>query len=781
MLPRHKKLLAALVSTALCAAAGLVFLRARRAHVVPLILRAAERPASFASESAPALEAGPGLAPLEADRSARFPPSNVAFKSLSEEEVWKYFGDRREFDQYDPLCNYRPKPSLDVRMDWPEHPLGYVTLRTNSAGYRRDTELSVTQPDLRILVTGDSHTDGVCNNDENAVHLLEQKLAARFPGHSVEAINVARGGYAFYQYAGVAERYLDLHPDVLVIAVYGGNDFDETLYLDHLFRGTNRPGGTPEYYARVEAAKKIHPGALAQAFNAYHYFKLRPDQIDRTAAAARDLLTEIQVTCLRHSIQLVVAYIPPMPDVQRPFFEETVVAMRDALALTDEDMRITDRMATSFLEFLHQRGVPTVDLRPRFRAATEPLYWKLDHHINLAGHRVMAEALAEELVERAPADMPRVRVPVIEPAARARAAPRDVATPAVAPASAPNMRALVFGETVAVTKAATASAEFKPRPVRESDAAAWSSVWPQVEFDAERHLHWKPGLDVDVTGGDAPDASWRLRTDGSGLRGEREPATKFDGARVLFCGDELVGGGCAAEQALAAATEHRLAAALSGRAVECLDASTPGHFLDAYSAVLEHFVPLAPSACVVVVNGGNDFLEGLPRLATARRKSADAPTPAALEFLDSLTRFASHPRDATLALRQAVEAAAALATRCRALHCEPVFVYVPPASDVPAPGARAAAFADAKLDHAAWSAIDRLGTAWIAELRSRGLRVADLRPLLREAAASSYGASRHLLTRSAHDAVADVLAPELARILSPAAIEASSASGSGSR
>jgi hypothetical protein len=44
-------------------------------------------------------------------------------------------------------------------------------------------------------------------------------------------------------------------------------------------------------------------------------------------------------------------------------------------------------------------GIATLDLRPTFAAADQSLYWMQDEHINIAGHALLAELVAEELEE----------------------------------------------------------------------------------------------------------------------------------------------------------------------------------------------------------------------------------------------------------------------------------------------------------------------------------------------------------------------------------------------
>src|SRR5690606_18882269 len=84
-------------------------------------------------------------------------------------------------------------PNLEVRVPWPEHPNGEYVMRTNALGMREDEEVDPCRPDLRILVTGDSHTDGICANSESFCNRLEARLAAEDGGRTVEALNAAAG------------------------------------------------------------------------------------------------------------------------------------------------------------------------------------------------------------------------------------------------------------------------------------------------------------------------------------------------------------------------------------------------------------------------------------------------------------------------------------------------------------------------------------------------------------------------------------------------------------
>ena len=58
----------------------------------------------------------------------------------------------------------------------------------------------------RILMTGDSHAAGVCENSESFTNVLEALLTEE-RGTPVEAINAAQGGFDHYNYLGILEHY----------------------------------------------------------------------------------------------------------------------------------------------------------------------------------------------------------------------------------------------------------------------------------------------------------------------------------------------------------------------------------------------------------------------------------------------------------------------------------------------------------------------------------------------------------------------------------------------
>jgi hypothetical protein len=77
-----------------------------------------------------------------------------------------------------PQVGHVHRPHAERRMQWPEHPRGEIVFRTNNLGFREDQDTAPRKPDgtVRIMVLGDSHTDGVVWNSESFPNLLEQRL-----------------------------------------------------------------------------------------------------------------------------------------------------------------------------------------------------------------------------------------------------------------------------------------------------------------------------------------------------------------------------------------------------------------------------------------------------------------------------------------------------------------------------------------------------------------------------------------------------------------------------
>ena len=317
-----------------------------------------------------------------------------------------------ELDKFDACCGKLYRPNIRFMVPFAEYPTQQIEFVVNSRSMREDDEPLAVKPKLRVLVAGDSHTDGVCQNSESFANLTEAALRERasiesaqrktsFDSRSIEVLNAGRGGHSFFNYLGTLERNLELQPDVFVVAVYGGNDFHEVLSAWHTYRNDGkRPPGATRYPDEIKAAQAISSPALNQSFYALKYFDTYPEQMQIALDCAVEVCGEIQALCLERGIRLIVLYLPPRQEIEPNNPALNIRRLLAAMKLEPAALANATRLGDQLLSKLAESGIEHVDLRPAFRQAGESLYWNADWHINLAGQRVVARELVRTLSAR---------------------------------------------------------------------------------------------------------------------------------------------------------------------------------------------------------------------------------------------------------------------------------------------------------------------------------------------------------------------------------------------
>lgn len=302
---------------------------------------------------------------------------------------------------YDERLHLHRAPNLDQPRGMRDGTEGTWYQRSNSLGMREDTEPAQQQPDLRILVTGASNVEAVCNNADSATNVLESRLLERYPGRTIEALNAGGAGYNFYNFLAVLERYLELDPDVFVIVAYGGNDFFGNARLYRYFNSRGPANEGPHTCdGALEIEDQFVQSLLGTEVAQAVYYRNNPDDFAFTLEVACSALDEIAKLCRANDIELVCAYLPPPMRGQPALFGEIERTVSAAIGQPPASFDISDRLADGWLAFLEQRGIAHIDLRPRFKATESRLYWLVDSHVNTAGQRVIAQELFP-LVERA--------------------------------------------------------------------------------------------------------------------------------------------------------------------------------------------------------------------------------------------------------------------------------------------------------------------------------------------------------------------------------------------
>lgn len=636
------KLTVAAVSAAVAAFAGWAWLARERPPKVIELGRAhfVDPPANSDANAAPAFVRAP----------------------LTPEEVRCLLVQRADWVDYDAYCYFRYQAHIDKEVPCPEHPLGRWRLATNAHGFRDDQELLEARPSLRVLVTGDSHTDGICNNAESFANVLEAGLARG--GRGVEVLNAGKGAYQLFNYLGVLERWLELEPDVFVVAVYGGNDFVESLGLYHAFRRSAPPANSPEYEARVAKSQAVCGACFAQHFYSLAYFQEHPEQIEIALQLASDVASEIVKTCKTNGVQPVFVYLPPPFEhaSDREAHADKLADVRAALELAPEAERVLTQLADDFVAHVRAAGASCIDLREPFANASELLYWKRDHHLNLAGHALVATQLQREL-ERSPATQPGY----VRATPLTREQRHALGSPGLPPLDGSMLVLKRFPDW-----------SIKPAwPIVRSESYAWPSR--DVLSRSSPALSSEGWSRLEANLADAPystrGGSWRLSTNSLGWRSSPEPAKERPALRVMIAGDEQMVGACEATETAAHLIAERARLRRPHDSLEVLNASSDPRGLHAVLDVLDEHAALQPHAFVLVVNGTNDFLAAWR--VEGRRRAVEEAT-----YAENLAWLAEQSDAAERSVQIAVDVTDEIQRRCVASGTQLLVVYLPPAPHV---------------------------------------------------------------------------------------------------
>jgi hypothetical protein len=342
-------------------------------------------------------EAGRGvLGPVRA-----FEDSTLKRFAIPPELARKIFPLDHPFNRYDPDTYFAHRPGLDARCEFAEHPDGEWRMHTNSLGMRRDEEVSEVKPDLRVLVAGDSHADGLCNNAEGFPARLEAELERRHAGRTIEVLNASRGGYGPYNYLGVLEKFIDLEPDVFLVWFTSSNDLTGVLMLARMFRGEKAPQEPPDAKRREEQARSAGGGAFSAGYHALSYFARFPEQLDFAMGACREVLAEIARLCEHHGVRPLVLYLPPPICLPWEVEVREAAEVRELLELGAEDLALADVIKARFLATCAEIELPVLDLEPLFAEGADAFFYRSDLHLNPHGQARVAGALVP-LLDEAP-------------------------------------------------------------------------------------------------------------------------------------------------------------------------------------------------------------------------------------------------------------------------------------------------------------------------------------------------------------------------------------------
>ena len=284
-----------------------------------------------------------------------------------------------------------------------------VTYRTDEQGFRNP--LGVRHSDIAFI--GDSFTEAGSVPEEDTFVQRIGKLTGR------SVVNLGRGMYGPQQELIVLKRYgLGYSPNVIVWQLFEGNDLQDAARFAAWKKNPIPKESLAQRYLwhsllvhwLDRTLPKDSPGpqtiagptlATAKVNLDYRYDPNAPETEPNGFAETKAAVEEGYRICQSRGIKLIVVFVPVK-----------VRVLASQITFTDSEQRqryFSDGITDSDHDFGHQIGkycqqigCPFMDLTPQLRneARRDPRYVYMlnqDSHLDVDGHRVVAETMAEWL------------------------------------------------------------------------------------------------------------------------------------------------------------------------------------------------------------------------------------------------------------------------------------------------------------------------------------------------------------------------------------------------
>ena len=313
-------------------------------------------------------------------------------RPVDEAFVRDHWHDLPEFE-YHPLALLVRAPNVKSRWKWEEHPRRAFYVETNAQGFREDEPTPRRFDGPRVVVSGDSHTDGAVQNRASFANVAERRLgrALRRP---VDVVNAGVGFTSPYCYLGMLRKCLELEPDVFVAVLFAGNDFLDDLALAYR-RGARSGPCQASPRLPFEAALE-ECGGVFQGLHQASRFKGCPAEGELALEVVLESVFAMEELCRSEGIAFLLVLLPTKTDVEDDD-REACRAACELLELEEADLAVNLRLGRRALEAARARGIECLDPTEALRAADVPTYWKRDHHLGLAGHEQLGALLVERL------------------------------------------------------------------------------------------------------------------------------------------------------------------------------------------------------------------------------------------------------------------------------------------------------------------------------------------------------------------------------------------------
>lgn len=306
---------------------------------------------------------------------------------------------KKNYLSEDSLTMFWHIPNMNKHFDFEEYAPGGYIKRTNNLGFVKNRNTEVSKDSLiRIIITGDSHTDGVLPDNETFPNLMEDSLNLNLnlkANPTYELLNAGMGNFTFKNYYGVLKKFLYLKPDIFIINVYTGNDFIENIFYEK--RNLRFFNTLKTFWARLKwkyfDKYMNNSQSLAQAV----YFKVYPEKISESISLSNAYVDSMASICKANNIRFYVSFLPTAVDVEDRHVQN--ILSKDKYTM--KDILVAQDIKQSLINRFKQTGIATIDLLPEMKKkSAEGLYYKTDDHINPAGHRAVARILTDSVFNK---------------------------------------------------------------------------------------------------------------------------------------------------------------------------------------------------------------------------------------------------------------------------------------------------------------------------------------------------------------------------------------------
>jgi hypothetical protein len=270
-----------------------------------------------------------------------------------------------DYYQADSLTGHFHKPHVIREFEWKEHLSGKIIMKTNNVGLRSDTDTEIIKTEnlFRVLITGDSHIDGVLNNNESIAYSLEYGL-----------------------------NYL-YNPDVFVVIIYTGNDFLDAIRIEAENGRLNVPDRPNGYYDNLWEIDDLYIGFTGQYLNQLKFFETFPKYTDTALHIMQQNLFKIKKLCEKNGSSLLIALLPTKIDTEPQTDETRIDEVFKIMNFNASHLQKNRKMIISLTAWLEKNYITYIDLQETFKKSDKELFWKTDYHINMSGHKAIADKI----------------------------------------------------------------------------------------------------------------------------------------------------------------------------------------------------------------------------------------------------------------------------------------------------------------------------------------------------------------------------------------------------